>query len=222
MMIPTRFRLAALLFILALNIAGAAPQRRLLTSHIPPGPATGGLRWEPTNRVNLLIGLPLSKPAELETFLRQIYNPASSNFHHYVTSQQFTDRFGPTSDDYQKVIAFAERSGFAISVKHAGRMVLEASASSADVVDALGNVHFTGILGDGNAVCQSAVVSEEGLWPFYIPLYSGNGIIYGWLQFANVSGIQGQLNWIKWPHPGAKSYPDGFWTTNTVQELPKR
>src|SRR5208283_1661723 len=71
-----------------------------------------------TNRLNLAIGLPLRDAQGLDDFLAQLSDPANPNYRHYVTPEQFTERFGPTEQDYQTVIDFAEQSGFTITARH--------------------------------------------------------------------------------------------------------
>jgi hypothetical protein len=44
-----------------------------------------------TNRLNLAIGLPLRNQAALSNLFQQIYDPASPNYHHYLTPEQFTE-----------------------------------------------------------------------------------------------------------------------------------
>ena len=80
-------------------------------------------------------------------------------------------------------------------------------------VTALGSVAFSGMLGDGTTVSATSIVSSQGHWPLYIPLYSGKGSILGWLNFTNQGVIGGQLGWFKLPQ-ASKLYPDGF--TNSV------
>jgi cyclophilin family peptidyl-prolyl cis-trans isomerase len=79
-------------------------------------------------------------------------------------------------------------------------------------VDTSGTVSFSGSLGDGAKVTQSAIVSRQGYWPLYVPLYSGNGSIWGWLTFTNdpESDLSGSVNWIKLAQASAKLYPAGF------------
>ena len=79
------------------------------------------------------------------------------------------------------------------------------------VVDGSGNIKFTGTLGDGTKTAQKTTLSSGGLWPFYVPLYSGHGSVFGWLTFTNdlVSDIEGPMTWIKLPQP-TKFYPAGF------------
>ena len=83
-------------------------------------------------------------------------------------------------------------------------------------VSKLGAVTFAGTLGDGTAASAASIVSGEGTWPFYVPLYGGKGFILGWLNFTNVGTIGGQTGWFKLAQPTAKFYPDGFTTAAQV------
>lgn len=86
-------------------------------------------------------------------------------------------------------------------------------------VDHFGNLSFTGTLGDGGSVSQTAVVSGRGQWPFYVSLYSGKGSILGWLNFTNLpeSDIAGAATWTKLQQTAAKFYPAGF--TNQTEAV---
>jgi hypothetical protein len=79
-------------------------------------------------------------------------------------------------------------------------------------VDSSGNVSFKGTLSDGSKVSQKAILSEQGLWPFYVTLYSGNGSMLGWLTFTNQvnNDISGVVDWFKLPQAASKLYPLGF------------
>ncbi len=79
-------------------------------------------------------------------------------------------------------------------------------------MDTSGKIKLAGSLADGTKITQSAVAANDGEWPFYISLYSGQGQILGWLLFTN-SGpefLGGDVNWIKSPMNTAKVYPGGF------------
>src|ERR1039458_2919246 len=69
-------------------------------------------RLPASNQLDLVIGLPLRNRETLTNLLQQLYDPTSTNYHHYLTPEQFTERFGPTEQDYQALVAFARRSGF--------------------------------------------------------------------------------------------------------------
>src|SRR5579862_4697427 len=52
-----------------------------------------------SQHLNLAIGLPLRNREALNQVLRQIYDPTSPDYHHYLTPEQFTEQFGPTEQD---------------------------------------------------------------------------------------------------------------------------
>jgi subtilase family serine protease len=112
-------------------------QRQTLGGHIPPAvkklnlPPVG--RLFSTNRLHLAIGLPLRNQEALNTLLQEIYDPASPQYRHYLTPEQFTERFGPTKEDYQALIDYARANGFAVSGTYPNRVVLDADASVADI-----------------------------------------------------------------------------------------
>jgi hypothetical protein len=69
----------------------------------------------PSDQVlSLDLVLPLRDQAGLDAFLKDIYNPASSNFHHYLTVAQFTERFGPSQQNYDAVVGFAKENGLEV------------------------------------------------------------------------------------------------------------
>ena len=87
----------------------------------------------PTNHLRLAIGLPLRNREALTNLLREIYDPASPNFRHYLTPEEFTARFGPTPQDYQAVMDFASGNGLSVVGTHGNRMLVDVSGNVADV-----------------------------------------------------------------------------------------
>ncbi|MGB7749605.1 MAG: protease pro-enzyme activation domain-containing protein [Verrucomicrobiia bacterium] len=114
-------------------------QRTLLPGHRPTVvPSLQPLgRLDGSTRLKLSINLPLHNQEALTNLLDQLYDPASPLYHHYLTPEEFDARFGPTEQDYQAVIAWADRSGFTVNTRHPNRMLLEVSASVADIERAL-------------------------------------------------------------------------------------
>src|SRR5579872_3532031 len=51
-------------------------------------------RYAAASRMHLAIGLPMRDQNGLNNFLRDVYNPASPNYHHYLKPSEFTERFG--------------------------------------------------------------------------------------------------------------------------------
>ena len=92
----------------------------VLRGHVPAASAlsqaTGRLQGE-TN-LNLAIGLPLRNQEALDNLLQQLYDPASPNYRHFLSPEEFTAQFGPTEQDYKKVIDFAKSAGLIVTKTH--------------------------------------------------------------------------------------------------------
>lgn len=97
----------------------------------PVGTVTG------SRRLDLVIGLPLRNREELTNLLSQLYDPTSPNYHHYLSAQEFTRRFGPREEDYQAVVAFARSNHFAIRGTHPNRLLLDVNGAAAEIERAL-------------------------------------------------------------------------------------
>ena len=126
-----------------LSLLLATPARaagtQVLRGHVPAAVARQHPvgRFPNTNRLNLAIGLPLRNQEALTNLLRQIYNPASTNYHHYLTPEQFTKMFGPTEKDYQAVMAFAKANGLKITGTHPNRMLVDVNGTAGNIERAL-------------------------------------------------------------------------------------
>ena len=119
-----------LLLSLLLPQAAQAQAKRAVTGHMIEAAkhlaATGAL--PATNRLSLVLGLPLRNQTELDTLLVDLHDPASTNYHRWLTPEEFTAKFGPTEEDYKKVAAFAGQSGFEITALHSNRMMVSVDA----------------------------------------------------------------------------------------------
>jgi subtilase family serine protease len=109
------FAVVLILFWSGLALPAASRQ---LAGHVPAAVASGKLaplgRVAGTNQLRLAISLPLRNAAALTNLLRDIYDPASPQFHHYLTPAAFAERFGPTPADYAAVTRFARTNGFTV------------------------------------------------------------------------------------------------------------
>src|SRR5580693_1645457 len=64
--------------------------------------------------MTLDVVLPLSDQAGLNSFLQELYDPASLAYRHFLTVQEFTERFGPTQEDYDAVVRYVQANGFTV------------------------------------------------------------------------------------------------------------
>jgi subtilase family serine protease len=107
------------LTVLAFASLPAHPQAQsVLTHHVREAVLSG--KAAPVGRLpgdkvlQLDIVLSLRDRPALQRFLEDLYNPGSSSFHHFVTPQEFTARFGPTQKDYDAVLRFARANGLEV------------------------------------------------------------------------------------------------------------
>jgi hypothetical protein len=90
-------------------------------------------RLPETARLTLAVGLPLRNPEALSRLLHALYDPASPDYGHYLTPQQFTEQFGPTENDYQTAATFFKTNGLAVTGEYPNRLVFDVSGTVADV-----------------------------------------------------------------------------------------
>src|ERR1035438_995099 len=128
-------RAVALVLFIALTATGFAEGRRIIPGHIVPASSQvapiSSLR--PTNHLSLVLGLALRNQPELNSLLQNLHDPASTNYHRWLTPDQFVERFGPTETDYQKVVRFAGQSGFEVTEIHSNRMMVNVEATVASI-----------------------------------------------------------------------------------------
>jgi uncharacterized repeat protein (TIGR03803 family) len=134
------FRAVGVIIVLLLGPRPAVGGQ-LLSGHVPEAVSRWHLRplgrLPATNQLNLTIGLPVRNQPALATLLQQLYDPASTNYHCFLTPAQFTEKFGPTEKDYQAAMAFARRSGFEVTGTHRNRHLLDVRASVGAIEKAL-------------------------------------------------------------------------------------
>jgi subtilase family serine protease len=109
--------IAALLSLLSF-VTTSSQAQSMSTRHVREVVRTGEAKSVgqlPSKQVMTLdVVLPLRDPAGLESFLKQLYDPSSPSYRHFLTVPEFTQRFGPTEQDYDSVVRFAEAHGFTV------------------------------------------------------------------------------------------------------------
>jgi uncharacterized repeat protein (TIGR01451 family) len=120
--------------VLAADAAAPAGARQL-SGHVPAVVSHLSAKGQmgATNTLNLAIGLPVRNAAALTNLLQRLYDPASPDYHHFLTTAEFTAQFGPTEQDYQAAADFAKANGLEVTGTHPNRMVLDVRGRVSDV-----------------------------------------------------------------------------------------
>jgi kumamolisin len=100
------------------NIVCQAQSLPTLTHHVRDVVVNGQAKpigQLPLNQtMQLDVVLPLGDRAGLQSYLKELYNPASPSYRHFLSVPEFTERFGPSQQDYDAVVRFAETNGFTV------------------------------------------------------------------------------------------------------------
>src|SRR3984885_130898 len=90
-------------------------------------------RLPSTQTMQLYIMLGLRHQPELEHFLKDLYDPSSPSYRHFLTVEEFTARFGASQEDYDAVVQFAKANGFKVGEAARNRMIVPITGSVASV-----------------------------------------------------------------------------------------
>ena len=130
----------ALLLALTLTAFGparAAEPRVSLALHAAQTPALRGARalgrLAPDTPLHFALTLPLRNRAALDALLRRQYTPGDALYGQFLTSEEFTQKFGPTEGDYKAVADWAQAHGLTVTGTHDSRTLLDVAGSAAQV-----------------------------------------------------------------------------------------
>jgi kumamolisin len=112
------FFITVVALVASVSIVCQAQSKTLLTRHVREATLIGQApligRLPVTQTMHIDIVLAVRDQAGLENFVKEVSDPKSSSYRHYVTPSQFTERFGPSQQDYDSLIRFAEANGFTV------------------------------------------------------------------------------------------------------------
>ena len=115
---------------------------RATESQMPPGHVPSAVtrlnlqsvdRLPASQRLSLAIGLPLRNRDTLTNLLQQLYDPSSPQYHHWLTPNQIAQLFGPSDQDYQAVIAYAQANGLTVTGTHSDHSLVSVNGAVADI-----------------------------------------------------------------------------------------
>lgn len=128
------YSLAVCIAVSLFSVTPLWAQRQVLPTHMAaPASAKDAGKLPDSQPLNFSIALPLRNQQQLKTFLQQLHDPSSPQYNHFLTVEQFTEQFGPTSSDYEKVIAYAKSHGMTVARTYSNRMLVNVSAPVASV-----------------------------------------------------------------------------------------
>jgi uncharacterized protein (TIGR03437 family) len=121
-----------------------------------------------------------AQQADLEQFLHDQQDPASADYHRWLTPEQYADRFGASVADTQKISAWLEQHNLKVTSVARGRNAITFSGAAADVESAFatrlhrydvnGQLHFANSTDPTiPTVFSGVVLAVRGLHDFRMP-----------------------------------------------------
>ena len=74
--------------------------------------------------MTLTLVLNRSDEAGFQRYLRDVYDPHSRSYRHFLTPIQLSDRFGPSRREYGSVVGYLKRNGLDIVERSPNRMTV--------------------------------------------------------------------------------------------------
>ena len=90
-----------------------------------------------TQNLRIVLVLQHRNQSELDQLLTDLYDSSSPSYRHFLTVEQFTEKFGPTREDYEAVKSWAKQNGLRIESTSRNRMILPVSGSVQNIEKAL-------------------------------------------------------------------------------------
>ena len=119
------------------SIISQAQPQSLLTRHVREATLNGQAQYvgplPATQPMHLVLTLPIRNQAALDNFLQQVYDPSSASYRQFLTVEEFTARFGPSQQDYDEVVRFAETHGLTVVSTSRNRLNLDVTGSVASI-----------------------------------------------------------------------------------------
>jgi Pro-kumamolisin, activation domain len=132
----------AAVFVLPTTGALAVPHGPQVSSQTPLPVRNGSAHdlgaYNSSQTIRLTIGLKAPHMAAEQQFLRQIQDKHSPLFHHYLSTAQWTARFGPSAAAQQAVVSWAKRAGLTVTHLYPNRLLVDLAGHVGAIDRALG------------------------------------------------------------------------------------
>ncbi len=131
---PRRSLFSLVVIALGASLSATAQQRRALPTNLAAPAGEQAIAQAPAAQpLRFGLTLPLRNQSQLQLLLKQIADPSSPRYRHFLSAQQFAQQFSPTEEDYAQVIAYARAQGFTVTRTFANRLLVNVSATPASI-----------------------------------------------------------------------------------------
>lgn len=86
----------------------------------------------PMKDLQIVLRLPLEKQAELDHFLSEVQDPKSSNYHNWLTPEQYKKNFGLAPQDIDAITDWLKSQGFQVNEIYPGTIDFSGTAGQVE------------------------------------------------------------------------------------------
>jgi hypothetical protein len=108
---------------------------------MPPALRAGRARYsahlDSKQMLRVTVGLSHPHMEEEDQFIQELGNPKSPNYRKYLPEDEFIARFGPSADDEQAVVEWAQSQGLTVTHRFHNRLLVDLEAPAATIERAL-------------------------------------------------------------------------------------
>lgn len=101
-----------------------APYSSNTPQQVVLGSATPIQAYEPSSKLKLAISIKAPKMAEEESFLKELQDRSSPNFHKWLTPDEWNARFAPSAEDEQAVVDWATSQHLTVIGRYPNRLMV--------------------------------------------------------------------------------------------------
>jgi subtilase family serine protease len=124
----------------------------------------------PQQHILMMLRRSVAKQEALQQFSARQYDPRSADFHHWLTPQEFGEKFGPSPPDVNQVTHWLKQNGFKINSVPAGGLFVDFSGTAGQIEEAFHTeIHRYRVNGEDHVANNS----EPYLPTSLAPLVSG-------------------------------------------------
>ena len=86
-----------------------------------------------TSKVSFDLVLSLKNAAAAQAFVKEVSEPGSADYHHFLSDAQWTARFGPSASEVSAARAWLRSSGFSVGAVPGDRLFVPAAGTALSV-----------------------------------------------------------------------------------------
>ncbi|MGA2170762.1 MAG: protease pro-enzyme activation domain-containing protein, partial [Terracidiphilus sp.] len=113
-----------------------------LANHMPAkvldGTAIRVSHYNPDQKLRLVLTVQPPHMAEEEQFIKELVTKGSPNFHKFLTQDQWNERFGPSVEDEQAVVDWAQSVGLTVTHRYPNRLLVDVEGTAGTIEKAFG------------------------------------------------------------------------------------